>query len=301
MKIDVLKENELEERDIEYMPPPAKNLPYYPDDHIDVDLSMFQGNFTEGMLGYILNRPDADGLSTYERQELWQNTEFEKGRKRDEAAILKAIESESFSCLHEPECEDEECRDMGERRRKAEEKYLLTIAEIDASYATTSLKKPSANLKGPTATVSKKAASSLSIPRKSQHSHSTSVPVTTKPTGLKARLPTGLLASKKPIALAPTNPSSMRHAAAVAASNSTLGYTKGRATSSVLRKNGLSSSARATGSKNEDGRFGKTAEKKNVETSLPTDEEEVQEVNEDAAWMDRFIQKQAEEEFELTW
>ena len=63
----------------------------------------------------------------------------------------------------------------------------------------------------------------------------------------KPRFNTSLVARPK-MTPAPTNPSPMRHNAAVAASKTTMGYSKGRATSVTLRKSVLPKKDVKTGS-----------------------------------------------------
>lgn len=90
--------------------------------------------------------------------------------------------------------------------------------------------------KGPATITSKKAAAALSQPKqastapKQQHGSATTV---------KAKMPSSIITAKKNTPQ-PTNPSTMRHAAAVSASKTTLGYSKGRATSSNMKQSILS-------------------------------------------------------------
>jgi hypothetical protein len=85
--------------------------------------------------------------------------------------------------------------------------------------------------KGPATITSRKAASALSAAPRVPH-----VVAKTTYNAMAPKTATSFLVrGKKTAAPAPINPSPMRHTAAAAASRSTIGYTKGRSASSVLK------------------------------------------------------------------
>lgn len=98
---------------------------------------------------------------------------------------------------------------------------------------------------GPATITAKKAAAALSQPNQAPSVSRQQVATTTA----NSRMPSSILIVKKKT-LQPTNPSPMRHAAAVTTSRTTMGYSKGRATSStmkqsILPKKGTSNNAPA--------------------------------------------------------
>ncbi|KAL8724707.1 MAG: hypothetical protein Q9166_007795 [cf. Caloplaca sp. 2 TL-2023] len=220
----------LDEREIEYMPPVPKALPDYPDDDLpELDLSVLQGpNKCEGWFDHFANEPDAEGLSFIQRREMEEKKTNEYLDKKGEAEIQLAIDSEPMSCFCDPECWGPECKEDAVRKMEAQETYKKTMAALEVMIHGPS-KRPT-KAKGPTIGTSKAAATALSgtkrpaLAAKSQPK--AAVPV-------KQTMPVLSRGKRTP---PPTNPSEMRHAAAVAASKSTMGYSKGRATSAVIRK-----------------------------------------------------------------
>ncbi len=111
------------------------------------------------------------------------------------------------------------------------------------------MRKPAINPlknKGSATITAKNAAAALSQPQKTS---TAPLQKSSSSTSTKSRIPSSLLASKKKTPT-PTNPSTMRHTAAVTASKTTMGYSKGRATSytmknSILPKDGVTKSASA--------------------------------------------------------
>ena len=269
VKIDVLNDQELEERDIEYMPPRPKgnasqpsqrgsllnllDLPDIPDDiPQDLDLSFLKNaSLTGENMLYFLHRPDADGLSYLERKELADKRQYERADVETQARYLRDLDCSVIPCLHIPDCPDDECKDAPEIRRKAEEKYRATIAAFDDGDAkpksersqpksqSKPLPKKVSIPKGPSLATSKRAAAALSQPRPSSTTtmlaSSTPTSVTSKFPTTKPKFPASLVSSRKKTP-PPTNPSPMRHTAAIATSNTTMGYSKGRAVSATLRK-----------------------------------------------------------------
>ncbi|MCJ1377892.1 hypothetical protein MMC17_000988 [Xylographa soralifera] len=236
IKLDILAdktemEAELEEREIEYMPPPAKPLPDDPDDFAELNLSMFKnGGLTRDYRHYFMNRPDDSGLSRNERREMERQKAAETEDRKIEAMMLRDMESALMPCLHEPDCTGEECKDMPDIRRKAEEKYKITMASIEPTKAQE--KKKTITSRVPSNTLSRQAAGGLSQPKPSVSS------MTEKAPAPKSRLPFSQISSRKQAPM-PTNPSPMRHTAATVASRNTMGYSKGRIASASIRTAGV--------------------------------------------------------------
>ena len=183
-----------------------------------------------GAMDYIANRKDVDGLSHVEREELREKKEWDKMDRREEALLMRNIESEPIPCYHDPECPGELCKDTIKNRIAAEEQYRKTLEEIDGKKAQPT-KKPSST--GPSVPKSKTATAALSQPKTTNVAVKAALKSTLP--SAKARLNTSLALrpKKQPT---PANPSSMRHNAALAASRTTLGYAKGRSASANLRK-----------------------------------------------------------------
>ena len=257
-KINVLAANDEEEPDIEYMPPRPKDLPDYPDDiDLNLDLSMFDNGGLQRDFGhYLFHHKGWDGRSKVERDEIRAKRADDRYEAENQALTEYMLDTEGIVCVHDPDCPTVECRDAPEIRRKAKDKYNKKLSEIDARFRSLppigndcftepkAAKKQISITKGPAVDASKRAASSLSMP-KSKPAQPTAAPP--KQTAA-AKLPLNLVSRpKKPTQ--PTNPSSMRHTAAVATSNTTLGYSKGRVASATLRKARAAASDGAPASK----------------------------------------------------
>ncbi|KAL8968384.1 MAG: hypothetical protein Q9197_004912 [Variospora fuerteventurae] len=229
---DILADKEaLDEREIEYMPPKAKDLPDYPDDFLPiVDPPVLHGpNVLEGWFDHYANRPDAEGLSYIQRKELEEKETNEYLNQKAEAEIMLAADSTPMSCLCDVECWGAECKESIARRKAAHETYRKTIAALESKY----LPKPAqaAEKKGPTIRTSKAAATALS---QNNRPLATGKNPALKPSGPSKRPVSVLpLGNKK---AAPLNVSERRHAVATAASKTTMGYSKGRVTSAAMRK-----------------------------------------------------------------
>lgn len=141
------------------------------------------------------------------------------------------IDSMPIPCTHYPECPGELCANTLEARKEAEEQYRKTIAAIEAE--TTPVLKEFPLSTASSTLKSKTAAESLSLPKHSGLMPNAATKASVPPS--KPRLTTNLASRPKKNPL-PTNPSPMRHAAATAISKTTMGYSKGRATSATLRK-----------------------------------------------------------------
>ena len=193
-----------------------------------------QGHLFEGASEYFANRKGSDGLSFNER---YQRTEERKQAiqdKKDEAALLRDLDSMPVSCVHYPECPGESCKDTLKARKEAEEEYEKTMAIIEAETAPKRAIIPQpVKSTGPSTIKSKAAVAALSQPKPSKPvkdpvKKSTSIPA-------KPRFGIGAITQPKK-ALFPTNIPPTRHTASIAASRTTLGRAKGRAVSSGLRK-----------------------------------------------------------------
>lgn len=219
-------------------------MPDYPDDHVELNLSMFEGeNMMRGAWTHFMTREGPDGLSHVEREEQRLQRIYDIADRRTEALMQRDIDSTPIPCTHYPECPTEICKDTVEARKAAEEQYHKTIVTIEAETAPAT--KKSLPSKGPSTLKSKVAAASLSLPKQTgpvlKTASKPAIPLA-KP-GL-----TNSLLSRPKKTPAPTNPSPMRHNAAVAASKTTMGYSKGRATSATLRKTVLPKKDAKTGS-----------------------------------------------------
>jgi hypothetical protein len=207
------------------------DLPDLPDDHYEVDLSVFEnGGLMRGAMSYIATRKGDDGFSHLEREELRRQKIWDRSDRKIEAQLLRDVHSMNVPCTHYPECPGELCRDTMEARKTAEKQYQKTIAEIDAETVPTT-KKPG-SLSGPSTLKSKSAAGALSQTKAAASACRTNSKSIAP--SAKSRLNKSLVSGPKRAA-APTNPSTMRHTAAVATSKTTMGYAKGRSTSATLR------------------------------------------------------------------
>lgn len=149
--------------------------------------------------------------------------------KKGEAEIQFAMDSTPMSCMCEVECWGDECKQSIAHRKEAQETFKETMAALESKYLPKSKKLP--ERKGPSLGTSRAAATALANPKRPT-AVGTKPPV--KSSGL-AKKPVSVqpLGKKTPAAL---NPSERRHAAATAASKTTMGYSKGRATSAAMRK-----------------------------------------------------------------
>ncbi|KAL3494585.1 hypothetical protein BJX62DRAFT_34382 [Aspergillus germanicus] len=200
--------------DIEYMPPKPKELPDYPDDiTYDTSFPQFQPrNLALGLESvYGDNEIGIDGLTKKQRK--FQESSAAYDKMMDQK-ILEQIESIGFdepsdddrsskaSAAENPRSRLETQRPRTTMRRTKYSSGVSTIRARDAASA----------LSGTERTVPRIRAAPIVKP--------------------KTRVTSALFPSKttKP----PTNPSTMRYAAATAGSRTTVGYTKGREVSSRL-------------------------------------------------------------------
>lgn len=130
---------------------------------------------------------------------------------------------------------DEELSDFEEKMRKFEEKERVEkeAKKQQAGGLKKASKDPLTAKNGPQTLKARSAASALSGTTKERAVPSFAAPTATS----KSRMPSNI-ASKKSSAMSQTISGNPRHGAARAASNSTLGYSKGRAVSASNRKPG---------------------------------------------------------------
>ncbi|KAL1855767.1 hypothetical protein VTK73DRAFT_8479 [Phialemonium thermophilum] len=217
-----------EEEDIEYAPPKAPDIPYESDILPEGGLT-FEAwkpeNRLKGYYNVYFNQVDDDGRTATERR---LEAHLQRDLRRLDEQVRRDMDEWDWSIGDVPET-----------------KTLRKAAET--STAGTQNKAPRPAGKGPARTTSsrypptiasRKAASALSMPPKTA--------ATTGPTTKSSQSSSTAAATRGPSALLPlrtrsqrpalTRESSTERAAAVAASRSTLGYSKGRSTSTAIQK-----------------------------------------------------------------
>ncbi|KAF2405448.1 hypothetical protein EJ06DRAFT_525963 [Trichodelitschia bisporula] len=216
---DVKKEEPLEGREIEYMPPRGDALPDYPsDDEWGPNKTFPQlapENLMRGWQEVYFNPVDEDELSLLEKRKAEAEA---KERLRDKEMLRMAAE-QSLAGL------EEACvRDAG---------ILPPKKTATNTNARPALGAPKSRVKStqPATLIAKSAAAALARPKSGTPTFSAPTAVTKG----RARLVTTTLA-KDPLTAPAHNTS--RHAVAAAASHSTLGYARGRIISQNLRKPG---------------------------------------------------------------
>lgn len=188
-------------------------LPDHPDDIIyDTTFPQFKGrNFARGWETlYQDNEVGPDGLTKKQREEKKASEDFDK---QVEGTLKKDFDNMELLGINVRESPDEPC---------AEEISQMKMQEMQKEEG----KKPEIERQNPTIN-SRSAAQALAFqPRTIQ---------TRSMTGAapKTRLPSVFSSRKK--TPPPTNPSPMRHTAAVVNSKSTIGYSAGRKVASALR------------------------------------------------------------------
>ena len=211
-------------------------MPDLPDDHFEIDRSLFEGDFlTRGAFAYFQQRKGADGLSNVEREQQRRQRLWDIEDKKNMAQLQRDFDSMNTPCTHFPECQEEVCKDTLKAQAAAEEQYQKTLAEIhaEASQAEPKAKKPAPTKNGPSTLKSKSAATALSQPKNTVMA---ATAASKAGTTAKKTTATSSLISRPKKALTPTNPSSMRHTAAVVNSKTTMGRAQGRSVSATLRK-----------------------------------------------------------------
>lgn len=206
-----------QERDVEYCPPKSTDLPYESDTFPDgcLDYSAFKpGNMMRGVFKKKDLGIDENGLTRMDRE---MEAAYQKAAKAGDEAILAAVEEE-WAMGDVPET-------LEHMRKKS-----ATIEGQKNPAITNLVKKPLAmKSKGPATINSRRAASALSVAPKSN----VVAPRISKP----APKPSFLSRPKAPSPInISSTASSMRAAAAVATSRSTIGHTKGRSVSGLMQK-----------------------------------------------------------------
>ncbi len=207
-------ESPLVDRDVEYCPPKPKDLPYesedFPDGCLNYDVFK-KGNLMRGIYNTYYLDLDENGMSRQDRE---NEEAYQRSAKKADEQILKMME-EDWTVGDVPET----FRHLRKKQSQSKEKVNVTLQPK---------KEPALSTKGPATIVSRKAATALSVAPKSAPVPPKAIKPTPKPSFLSRAKPT-------PIPTVPSNASTMRHAAAIAASKSTIGYTKGRSAFSVTQ------------------------------------------------------------------
>lgn len=236
--------------EIEAIHPRPADMEDIDDDLPALDLSMFdpaQGGINVDDLPSLMLRARVhgkgdDGLSYFERMAKQKAEHDAIIELREEAAFTRHMESDLLPCFHAPECEGGECRDWPEQLRRAEDKYNETMRDLllpeerkakeeedsrkAKANANTVRSSSKASGNGPSDAASKRAAAVLSMrPKTPAISHAQS--------GSRDYAKPWLAGSK---AVPPPEGYEGRHAAAVAASKTNLGFRKGRSVSAKINE-----------------------------------------------------------------
>jgi hypothetical protein len=157
-----------------------------------------------------------DGLTQRERKFKEDSIAYDK---LVDEMIQKQVENMELLGINVREHPDEPC--LEEIRMRQEEENLENGSRNQTKHA-----------RSVSTTKSRHAAAALSQSGTSNRTYSK--PSAKTPASLKQKTGSSLIVPKKK-APVPTNPSTMRHAAAAAGSRTTLGYSKGRSVSSTLQ------------------------------------------------------------------
>lgn len=213
-----------EEEDVEYAPPRTKDIPYE-SDIIPAGAMTFEGlkpeNILKGYYDHYFNPVDGNGVPIREREmELRRQRDF----KRLDERVLKDMDEFDWSIGDVPET-------------KSMRRPLATVSEAGESTLRVNKRPvPRGIPKQPPTIASRKAASALALTPKPSTTLVNARSLTSKPAPSVFKGPSSLLPlNRKAQRPAITRESSTDRAAAVAASRSTLGYSKGRSTSSVIQ------------------------------------------------------------------
>jgi hypothetical protein len=205
---EVQTEEEDDVPEVEYMPPKEIPLP----DNLDEDMPLIDWSFPQ-FKGANMTR------GTYE---IYHNPVEDDGRTRGERELEESLARDKKKANEEF---DRLFADMM-AKEDAEEKRYLGIESPSEPAPEPQL--PKRKIPAPSTLKARSAAAALqqTAPR----------PRYAAPTGaVKSRVPTGVIAGKKPLQSTLRAPAA-RNAAAVAASKSTIGYAQGRATGPATRK-----------------------------------------------------------------
>ncbi|KAK2630026.1 hypothetical protein QTJ16_000846 [Diplocarpon rosae] len=211
----------LAEREVEYCPPKPKDLPYestdFPNNCLDYT-HLKPGNLMKGIHRSYRQTVDENGMSRIERE---AEEGYQKSVREGDEQIMKMME------------EDWTVGDVPETFRHLRKKKTPILRDhkplptASRQLPLDEARKPPIQNQGPGTITSKRAASALSVSSKS----APLAPKTSKPAPKVSFLSR---ATPTPTPTAPSNASTMRQAAASAASRSTIGYTKGRSASGIL-------------------------------------------------------------------
>lgn len=205
-------EGPLAEREVEYAPPKPKDLPYesedFPKNCLNYDV-LKPGNLMRGVFNTYHNQVDENGLTKMDRE---HEEAYKKSAKDCDERVLKMLEEE-WTVGDVPE--------TFQNLNKKQPKSMEPTKKIGPV--------PSLSGWGPGTIISRKAASALSVSSKS----AAVPPKTSKP---PTKPITSFLSRSQPTTAPLSDRSTGRHNVAVAASRSTVGYTKGRSASGALQK-----------------------------------------------------------------
>lgn len=211
----------LDDEDIEYAPPKTKDLPYESDvfpDGVITFAGLKPENMFKGYYQYYFNPVDDDGKTSTEREmEEQQQRSFERGEEQ----IRKDMEEFDWSIGDVPES-----KDMFKKKK-------IDVATATAAAVGSKVARPAP--RQPSTIASRKAASALAMSTRTPGTAPARPNNATAP-GTTRLLSKGLLLPKrKPVQpVAQPSIAARERAAAVAASRSTLGYSRGRSTSSAV-------------------------------------------------------------------
>ncbi|CAL3963113.1 hypothetical protein PZA11_000828 [Diplocarpon coronariae] len=211
----------LADRDVEYCPPKPRDLPYestdFPNNCLDYS-HLKPGNLMKGINRSYRQTVDENGRPRIERE---AEEGYQKSVRDCDEQIMKMME------------EDWTVGDVPETFRHLRKKKTTPIL-LDHKPQPMASRKPleearkiSVQSRGPGTIRSKKAASALAVSSKSAPLAPKASKPVPKVSFLSRTTPT-------PAPTAPSIASTMRQAAASAASRSTIGYTKGRSASGIL-------------------------------------------------------------------
>ncbi|KAL1839349.1 hypothetical protein VTJ49DRAFT_1617 [Mycothermus thermophilus] len=215
----------LEDEEVEYAPPKPQDIPYesdvFPDGVLTFD-GLKPENLFKGYYRYYFNRVGDDGKTALERDmEQRQKKSFERGEEQ----ILRDMDEFDWSIGDIPESKDLF------KKKSTPPSTTVTSGKVSARPFS----------KQPSTIASRKAASALSMSAKSSGITTTTAAAAPKPQTKGFLLPKRKPAQplSKPILTA------RNRAPAVAASRSTLGYTKGRSVSSAVHGTTTTATARS--------------------------------------------------------
>ncbi|OAX78898.1 hypothetical protein ACJ72_06788 [Emergomyces africanus] len=239
-KVGTSEDVEEDVPDIEYMPPKPTALPDPPEDiPYNTDFPQFKGkNLTRGWHKlFVDNEVGEDGLTRKERD---MKAEQEAYDKRMEALIQEQVDNMELLGINVRQFPDEPCAEevaieiMRKREKKQPPAKKLIVDRSVSTVKSRNAAKMLSRQPCPTVAVG---ASPLS-------KHKTkAIPAP------KIRFSSGFIRPKKQQQQrqAPSNLSTMRHAAAMASSRTTVGYSRGRRLSSNLRLKTTTNRQQSTG------------------------------------------------------